>query len=89
MRCRTDANQPAIVEALRNAGVPVLVVSSQGIGFDLICNYRGVWLVEVKAVVKDSLTTHEGLVRNMFGKNYLVITNAVEFFERVEHATNS
>lgn len=47
---KVDANQPEIVEFLRKAGAVVDIVSSlPGIGYDLICNYRGVVvLVEVK-----------------------------------------
>lgn len=47
---KVDANQPEIVEFFRKAGAVVDIVSSlPGIGYDLICNYRGVVvLVEVK-----------------------------------------
>jgi hypothetical protein len=47
---RTDANQVAIVEALRAVGAKVYVSSSFGQGFpDLVCLYRGrLSLLEVK-----------------------------------------
>lgn len=48
---RTDANQPAIVDALRRAGRPVRVMSGVGHGFpDLLTRHIAGWLVllEVK-----------------------------------------
>jgi hypothetical protein len=47
---RTDANQQAVVAALRGAGIAVRVTSSVGQGFpDLIAAFRGVTvLLEVK-----------------------------------------
>jgi hypothetical protein len=47
---RIDANQPAIVEALRKAGAQVQILSAVGFGCpDLLVAYRGVMvLMEIK-----------------------------------------
>jgi hypothetical protein len=47
---RADANQPEIVEALRDIGVSVTHIHTVGNGVpDLLCSYKGKWLVlEVK-----------------------------------------
>jgi len=47
---RTDANQRALVDALRRVGCHVVVLSAvRGLGFDLLVGWRRSWLtVEVK-----------------------------------------
>ena len=47
---RCDANQTAIVEALRKAGCSVAITSSSGDGFpDIVAGKNGVnWLIEIK-----------------------------------------
>ena len=47
---KTDANQGAIVAALRSAGVSVQPLHQEGAGVpDLLCGYRGqTYLVEIK-----------------------------------------
>lgn len=58
---RTDANQAAIVDALRKIGASVAITASLGDGFpDLVVGYRGVnTLAEVKASPRSTLTPDE------------------------------
>lgn len=50
LKARVDANQAAVVEALRKIGVVVTPIHQLGKGVaDLLCSYRQVWVVlEVK-----------------------------------------
>jgi hypothetical protein len=51
---RVDANQAAIVEALRKAGAYVWVI---GLPVDLLVGYKGhTWLIEIKRDSKARLT---------------------------------
>lgn len=57
---RTDANQTAIVEALRAAGCSVVILSSLGHGVpDLLCGYQGRAMVLECKVEKGRLTPDE------------------------------
>lgn len=48
--CRVDANQPAIVAALRKVGIKVQLLNAVGNGCpDIACHFRGVWtFLEIK-----------------------------------------
>ena len=58
---RVDANQPAIVRALRDIGASVTVTAGLGDGTpDILCGYNGVnYLFEVKATKRSKLTDDE------------------------------
>lgn len=60
LRAKVDRNQPAIVAALRKAGVYVESTARLGRGFpDLVCSYHGyLTLIEVK-VPGEPLTPQE------------------------------
>ena len=49
MRSRSDGNQKEIVKFLRSIGVHVKVLSSKGVGFDILCRIPGrVFIMEIK-----------------------------------------
>ena len=58
---RVDANQPAIVRALRSIGASVTVTAGLGDGYpDLSVGYHGInYLFEVKTPTKAALTDDE------------------------------
>ena len=71
---RVDVNQNAIVKELRNLGYSVAITSQLGSGFpDIVVGKGGVnLLVELKATVKDKLTTHEKDFQDKWQGQYLV-----------------
>ena len=78
---RTDANQPAIVDALRKCGAVVDIVSMvPNLGYDLVVQYRG---VVVKCEVKDGdkspsrqqLTPSEIEAQRVSGDKYAVVAS--------------
>jgi hypothetical protein len=57
---KVDANQPAIVKALRAIGATVLHTHQLKNCFDILVGYRGrTFLMEIKATEKDKLTPGE------------------------------
>jgi hypothetical protein len=48
---KVDANQPAIVDALRKVGIRVVLLNAVGNGCpDIACHWRGVWtFLEIKS----------------------------------------
>jgi hypothetical protein len=57
---RVDANQPAVVKALRAIGASVLHLHQIKNAFDILVGYRGrTFLMEIKASEKDKLTPGE------------------------------
>lgn len=58
---RVDANQPAIVKALRDAGATVVHLHMVGSGCpDILVGYRGVnYLMEIKRTPRSHLTPDE------------------------------
>lgn len=81
MRARkVDANQRAIVGALRAAGCSVFVTSDVGCGFpDLVVgrhNYRGgsfTYLLEIKSSHKASLTAEQRRFRAEWRGHYAIV----------------
>ena len=61
LRGKVDANQPAIVKALRAVGASVTSLADLGDGCpDLLVGFRGrTVLMELKASLQDTLTTQE------------------------------
>ncbi len=74
---RIDANQPAIVKALRERGVKVYVASAAGKGMtDLVCFYRGrTVLAEVKDGAKSP--SRQGLTLDQIELHELAATAGV------------
>lgn len=88
---RTDANQEAIVKALRKMGCSVAITSMVGNGFtDLVCGYRGRnFLLEVKDGSKllsaQRLTNAENLFHLTWRGQIAVITslqNAIDIITK-------
>jgi hypothetical protein len=80
---RTDENQAAIVQALRDVpGLYVQVVSDlPGLGFDLLCNYRGgrPVFIEIKnPEARPSLTESERRARDHWGSYWHMVTTLDE-----------
>lgn len=69
---RTDANQPTIVDGLRERGVTVEITSALGNGFpDLVCGYRGLTvLIEVKLPQSDRVQGGAGGSRARLPEQY-------------------
>jgi hypothetical protein len=77
---RIDANQPAIIAALRAAGALVIPVNAQrDAGFDILVIFQGgVYLVEIKAPGNWELTPNEKATRaavTFQGVPYFVIAS--------------
>jgi len=84
---KVDANQPEIVGGIRGAGFIVFITSGLGFGFpDIVVvdlsNGR-VYLVEIKATVKDKLTPMEKAFAEQLNYSlpWLRIHSAEEFIE--------
>jgi len=72
---RVDANQPAVVKALRAIGASVLHVHVLKNCFDILVGYRGLtFLMEIKATEKDQLTEGEAeFKRTWRGSTYHIV----------------
>lgn len=72
---RVDANQPAIVKALRAVGASVLHCHQLKNCFDLLVGYRGrTFLLEIKTSEKEALTPGEAeFARTWRGTPYHVV----------------
>ena len=72
---RVDANQPAIVSALRAIGATILHTHQLKNCFDLLVGYRGrTFLMEIKASEKEKLTPGEAeFQRTWRGSEYHVV----------------
>ena len=75
---RVDANQPAIVQALRAVGASVLHCHQLKNCFDILVGYRGrTFLMEIKATDKDKLTAGEAeFQRTWRGTEYHIVYTA-------------
>jgi hypothetical protein len=72
---KVDANQPAIVKALRAIGATVLHTHQLKNCFDILVGFRGrTFLMEIKATEKDKLTPGEAeFQRTWRGSKYHVV----------------
>jgi hypothetical protein len=72
---RVDANQPAVVKALRAIGASILYTHQLKNCFDILVGYRGrTFLMEIKASEKDQLTPGEAEFRDSWrGSPYHVV----------------
>lgn len=74
MRNRADNNQKEIVDALRKAGVSVIVLSQVGFGCpDLLCGKNGKnYLFEIKAPDGDLSDSQKEFFDNWQGRAYII-----------------
>ena len=74
---RVDANQPAIVKALRAIGASILHTHQLKNCFDILVGYRGrTFLMEIKVSEKEQLTAGEAeFQRTWRGSPYYVVTS--------------
>lgn len=92
---RVDANQSAVVSALRQIGCTVFVASSVGGGFpDLVVGYRNrTMLIELKDGDKPKsarkLTIDQMFFSAMWRGHYVVVNNVDEAIAAVVEATNA
>jgi len=72
---KVDANQPAVVKALRAIGASVLHTHQLKNCFDILVGYRGrTFLMEIKATEKDTLTPGEAeFQRTWRGSKYHIV----------------
>ncbi len=86
---RVDANQGAIVEALRSVGATVHCTHTVGMGFpDLVCGYRGKnYLLEVKVPgnyrAEDKLTDDERVWHECWRGKVTVASTVREALEQI------
>jgi len=82
---RVDANQPAIVRALRDIGASVQHLHMVGHGCpDILVGYRGVnYLMEIKSDEKASFTDDEIKWRQEWFGNMFVVTSPEQAIEIV------
>lgn len=72
---RVDANQPAVVKALRAIGASILYTHQLKNCFDILVGYRGrTFLMEIKASEKEQLTPGEAEFRRTWcGSPYHIV----------------
>lgn len=85
-RCKKDANQDSIADAIKRIGGSVLIVSHLGLGFDLLVGYRGKnYLIEIKRPGKrGDLTENERALLSRWRGKYIVVETFTEFMEEME-----
>ena len=85
---RIDSNQPEIVRQLRKRGCFIVHTYTLKEAFDVLVAYKGsLYPVEIKVDASKKLTKGEQKCSDGMksaGVEYLVITSATEFFEKIK-----